>query len=175
MSAAGEPPRVRRFVSVDAAGTERLGAAFARAFVPETGRALRVALRGELGAGKTTFVRGLLRELGVTGAIRSPTYSLVERHATAHAEVLHADLYRLESAEELAALAFDDADRDAALWLVEWPERAGGALPPPDLQVDFQVEAGQHRLGVSGASVPGNAWLSRVQPESVLEVTTSAP
>lgn len=175
MSAAEAAPGVREFRSATPGDTERIAAAFARAFTPDAGRALRVALRGELGAGKTTFVRGLLREFGVAGAIRSPTYSLVERYSTALVEVLHADLYRLGSAEEFDALAFDDADRGGALWLVEWPDRAGTALPAPDLQLEFQAGPIEHRLRAQAASAPAQAWLQRLPSQAELEVAPPAP
>jgi len=152
----------REFRSGSDADTERLGAAFARAFEPAAGQAMRAGLTGDLGAGKTTFVRGLLRQYGVAGAVRSPTYSLVERYDLGALQVIHCDLYRLESPQALAPLGLDEFDRAGALWLIEWPERAGAALPPPDLQIDFTVESTGHRIEVAGLSAPGAAWLQRV-------------
>src|SRR5690606_2567743 len=84
-----------------------------------------VHLRGDLGAGKTTLARGLLRALGVQGPVRSPTYTLVERYATSAGTVLHLDLYRIADPGELEFLGLDADEDDARLWLLEWPERGG--------------------------------------------------
>ena len=100
-----------------------------------------IAIEGPLGAGKTTLVRGFLRALGHTGGVRSPTYMLLESYALAGAVVHHLDLYRLFDPEELEQLGVRDlADADA-IWLIEWPERGGGFLPPFDLRVRIAVAA----------------------------------
>ncbi len=117
-----------------------LGATLARRF--STGGL--ITLHGDLGAGKTTLVRGLLRELGHTGVVKSPTYTLVEPYALASGEVFHFDLYRLADAEELEYMGIRDYLRPDALCLVEWPEKAGGTLPAADLQV-FIYHAGASR------------------------------
>lgn len=120
-----------------------------------------VHLRGELGAGKSTLARAWLRALGVTGTIRSPTYTLVERYPLpGGGEALHLDLYRIAGAGELEFLALDDVVQ--ALWLVEWPERGGGMLPAADLRIDLAV-AGNGRVALlSGSSPIGSAWLGRL-------------
>ncbi|WP_018949752.1 tRNA (adenosine(37)-N6)-threonylcarbamoyltransferase complex ATPase subunit type 1 TsaE [Thioalkalivibrio sp. ALMg11] len=110
--------------------TEAAGAALAALDAPHI-----VFLEGDLGVGKTTWVRGLLRRLGYEGAVRSPTYTLVEPYALAGREVLHFDLYRLGDPEELEYLGVREAFGGDALWLVEWPERGAGWLPAPDLVV----------------------------------------
>jgi tRNA threonylcarbamoyladenosine biosynthesis protein TsaE len=153
--------RRRAFLAAADADTAQLGAAFGAALRPLPDRALRCWLAGDLGAGKTTFARGLLRQLGVTGAVRSPTYSLIERHEAGPFEVVHGDLYRLEGATALAALGLDDFDRSGAVWLIEWPERGQGALPPPDLQLDFSIGSGGHRIEARAGSDAGRAWLAR--------------
>src|SRR3954468_6759533 len=108
----------------DAAATDALGKALAQT----QPSAAIVYLDGDLGAGKSTLARAWLRALGVTGAIRSPTYTLVEHYSLHGAgKALHLDLYRIANGGELEFLALDDAA--ATLWLVEWPERAAGALP----------------------------------------------
>jgi len=160
--AAGGPRPGLVFESRSESETARLAARFAGTFEPAPGRAVRVGLSGDLGAGKTTFVRGLLRQLGVTRAIRSPTYSLVERYDVGGFEVMHADLYRLESPEALAALALDDADRPGGLWLVEWPELGGAALPAPDLALSLEVEGEVHRILAQPLTPEGANWLHRL-------------
>ena len=111
----------------DAVATEALGRLLAQT-QPATAI---VYLQGDLGAGKSTLARAWLRALGVTGAIRSPTYTLVEHYPLASgANALHLDLYRIAAADELEFLALDDAG--AGLWLVEWPERGGTVLPAAD-------------------------------------------
>jgi tRNA threonylcarbamoyladenosine biosynthesis protein TsaE len=140
--------------------TDALGRALART-QPE--RAV-VYLQGDLGAGKSTLARAWLRALGVTGAIRSPTYTLVEHYPLSQglpgAKALHLDLYRIGDAGELEFLALDDAG--ASLWLVEWPERGACALPPADLRIELAV-AGEGRHAVLQAgSDSGAAWLRRL-------------
>ncbi len=96
-----------------------------------------VFLRGDLGAGKTTFSRGVLSALGYSGAVCSPTYTLVERYELAGLSVSHLDCYRLQEGLELEMLGLDDDLVGNHLWLVEWPERMACALPPPDLVLDL--------------------------------------
>lgn len=138
----------------DAAATEALGARLAQT-LPE--RAV-VHLHGDLGAGKSTLARALLRALGVTGTIRSPTYTLVEQYALApDGLALHLDLYRIGNPGELEFLGLDPAE--ARLWLVEWPERGQGALPPADLDVELAVDRGGRRCALHPRTPVGEAWL----------------
>ena len=108
----------------DAAATEQLGAQLAATVTPAV-----VYLIGELGAGKTTLVRGFIHALGYTGKVRSPTYTLVEPYACERCPVFHLDLYRLADAEELEWLGLRDMLAEPALLMVEWPERGNGVLP----------------------------------------------
>lgn len=144
----------------DADATERLAQALARtAPTPAV-----VHLYGDLGAGKSTLARGWLRALGVTGAIRSPTYTLVERYSlpaypVTASEALHLDLYRIGDGAELEFLGLDDAD--AALWLIEWPERGGGSLPAADLRVALAIEGDGRRCELQPMTEAGRDWLLR--------------
>lgn len=129
-----------------------------------------VHLQGDLGAGKSTLARAWLRALGVQGAIRSPTYTLVERYPLAGgAEALHLDLYRIGDGAELEFLGLDDAD--AALWLVEWPERGGDALPSPDLRIALVIEGAGRRARLIPLSAAGEAWLARLTLQAVASVS----
>ncbi|MFZ1099851.1 MAG: tRNA (adenosine(37)-N6)-threonylcarbamoyltransferase complex ATPase subunit type 1 TsaE [Steroidobacteraceae bacterium] len=127
---------------------------------PAADRALAVIyLTGELGAGKTTFARGFLRALGVAEAVRSPTYALLEIYPAGAITVVHLDLYRLSEPRELESLGLRDWAQPGHLWLVEWPERGAGLLPPADLTAAFSGGAGGHDIEVSAGSAPGGAWL----------------
>lgn len=125
-----------------------------------------VALSGPLGAGKSSLARAMLRALGVTGAVRSPTYTLLERYAVPGGEALHLDLYRLGSASELEFLGLDDAS-DAVLWLVEWPERGVGALPAFDLTVELAITGGGRSADLRAASAAGEQWMRRLETHRV--------
>ncbi|NYZ63812.1 tRNA (adenosine(37)-N6)-threonylcarbamoyltransferase complex ATPase subunit type 1 TsaE [Luteimonas deserti] len=120
-----------------------------------------VHLVGDLGAGKSTLARGWLRALGVAGTVRSPTYTLIERYPLAGGEALHLDLYRIGDVGELEYLGLDDVD--ACLWLVEWPERGGDALPAADLQITLVHEGAGRSAHVSPESAVGIAWLARLE------------
>jgi tRNA threonylcarbamoyladenosine biosynthesis protein TsaE len=120
-----------------------------------------VWLDGSLGAGKSTLARAWLRERGVAGTIRSPTYTLVERYPLAGGEAAHLDLYRLGDAGELDFLGLDELAADATLWLVEWPDRGRGHLPPPDLRIGLEIDGGGRRATLTAGSDAGRAWLAR--------------
>lgn len=140
----------------DADATDTLGRVLAATRPP---RAV-VYLIGDLGAGKSTLARAMLRALGVQGAIRSPTYTLVERYPlAAGGEALHVDLYRIGDAGELEFLGLDDAD--AALWLVEWPERGKARLPQADLVIVLALEGHGRSARLEARSPAGQAWVER--------------
>jgi tRNA threonylcarbamoyladenosine biosynthesis protein TsaE len=119
-----------------------------------------VHLHGDLGAGKSTLARALLRGLGVTGAIRSPTYTLVERYPVEGGEAWHLDLYRLGDASELDFLGLDEAA--ATLWLIEWPEKGRGGLPTPDLELHMAIEGDGRSARLAAGTPTGHAWLARL-------------
>jgi tRNA threonylcarbamoyladenosine biosynthesis protein TsaE len=149
----------------NADATDALGVALART---RPARAV-VHLQGDLGAGKSTLARALLRALGVSGAIRSPTYTLVERYPlSSGGEAWHLDLYRIGDGAELEFLGLDSDE--ATLWLVEWPERGAGFLLPADLRVELEVAGSGRRANVTGLTETGRAWLTRlhgVNPDAV--------
>jgi tRNA threonylcarbamoyladenosine biosynthesis protein TsaE len=105
-----------------------------------------VSLSGELGAGKSTFARGALRALGVQGPIKSPSYTLLETYELPAVQAVHLDLYRLVDPAELEHLGLADYHRPGFLWLIEWPERGAGRLPPPDLKFEFSITKSGHRI-----------------------------
>ncbi len=108
-------------------------------------------LRGELGAGKTTLARGLLRQLGQVGAVKSPTYTLVEEYELSAVRCYHFDLYRLADPEELEWIGIRDY-LETGLLLVEWPERAAGRLPSPDLQLQIDFVPAGRQVTLQGRS-----------------------
>ncbi|MBS0388374.1 MAG: tRNA (adenosine(37)-N6)-threonylcarbamoyltransferase complex ATPase subunit type 1 TsaE [Proteobacteria bacterium] len=150
----------------DAYATERLGAALARSVPWSAPQSLTVHLHGELGAGKTTLVRGLLRELGVTGTVRSPSFTLLESYESNGRTVLHVDLYRLAGSADVASLGLRDEARPGVLLLVEWPERALESLPAADLRVRLSIVGEQRRAQLEPASAVGTAWLASVGAET---------
>jgi tRNA threonylcarbamoyladenosine biosynthesis protein TsaE len=138
--------------------TDALGRALARSR-PKDSAVLY--LQGELGAGKSTLARALLRELGVEGAIRSPTYTLVERYPLREGgEAAHLDLYRIAAPGELEFLALEDLGAEAGLWLVEWPERGASALPAADLEVELVRDGEGRRVELRETSEKGRLWLA---------------
>lgn len=144
--------------------TMRAGGQLAAALGAARGEGWRgpalVHLRGPLGSGKTTLVRGMLRALGYRGPVRSPTYTLIEPYTLGAVEICHCDLYRLAAPEELDYLGIRDCFRDGAWCLIEWPERGRGRLPPADLELDFGFHPEGRLLRVRGASREGRRMLA---------------
>lgn len=106
-------------------------------------------LEGDLGAGKTTFVRALLRALGHQGAVKSPTYGLLEYYELSGVSVLHLDLYRIEDPEELEYLGLQDLLGDDTLLIAEWPEKGAGFLPDASQVIRFKHAGAQRELEFS--------------------------
>lgn len=146
----------------DEAATARLGVALAGAVRAVAPPALVVFLEGELGAGKTTLVRALLAGLGHGGRVPSPTYTLVEPYALAGYRVFHVDLYRIADPGELQFLGLGDELGPGSLLLVEWPGRAAGGIPAPDLEVALAVAESGRRARLVGFSAAGKALLGHL-------------
>jgi tRNA threonylcarbamoyladenosine biosynthesis protein TsaE len=149
----------------DEAATQRAGASLAGALPDITRHNLFVGLSGELGSGKTTLARALLRSLGVTGAVRSPTFTLVEPYETRRGTVHHLDLYRLEPGPAgLEGLGFRDLRGMPGLLLVEWPERAREGLGPQDLRAKLELAGQGRRILLEADTAVGRAWLESSRP-----------
>jgi tRNA threonylcarbamoyladenosine biosynthesis protein TsaE len=140
----------------DPAATEALGHALAAG--AQAGRVLH--LRGELGAGKTTLVRGLLRALGYAGRVKSPTYTLVEPYELSSLHFYHFDFYRLKNQEEWEQAGFREYFNAQSLCVVEWPERAGELLPAPDVELTLRFAGEARRARIEARSEAGRQWLS---------------
>lgn len=117
----------------DEQATSTLAACLARALTP----GLHIQLIGDLGAGKTTLVRGVLRALGFRGRVKSPSYSLIEPYEVSSLYLYHLDLYRLNTPRELIDAGLRDVFGDSAVCFVEWPQRGGDALPAPDVSLEL--------------------------------------
>ena len=107
-----------------------------------------VFLRGNLGAGKTTFVRGCLRAAGYLGKVKSPTFTLVEEYSLHGRPIYHFDLYRLSDPEELEWMGMRDYLRPDALCFIEWPERGTSILPEADIEIVLDIQAGSRNVCV---------------------------
>ena len=114
-----------------------------------------IFLTGDLGAGKTTFCRGILRSFGYQGAVKSPTFTIVEPYDLEWGQVFHFDLYRLADPEELEYLGVDDYLSGEYLCLIEWPEKGEGYLPRCDLHIDLKVVGLQRKITLSAMSPDG--------------------
>lgn len=142
--------------------TEACGAAFARCLPSLLQSPLLVYLEGDLGAGKTTWARGFLRELGLRDPVRSPTFTLLESYECGGIIALHLDLYRIDDPQELETLGLREWHRPGCVWLIEWPERGAGVLPAPDVRVRLEAGDGAHRLTARGVSGIGSQWVQAV-------------
>lgn len=133
------PPRADRGrITLDAAELIRWGEALGR----NASAPLLIALSGDLGAGKTTLAQAICRGFGVNEPVTSPTYALVHQYASARSTVFHLDLYRLSSPAELTNIGWDEIVSAKALIIVEWPERAGSALPANHVPIDLEFVPG---------------------------------
>ena len=123
------------------------------------GRGL-LTLSGNLGTGKTTLSRGLVQSYGHKGAVKSPTYTLVEPYEIGDISIYHFDLYRLEDPEELEFIGLWDYLEQEALIIVEWPERAAGVLPPADIAIEISIKDAGRMLTINSGSDRGQQILA---------------
>ncbi len=152
----------------DSNATEVLGRALRQAFDGLAPVGAVMHLHGELGAGKTTCVRSLLRSAGVTGLVRSPTYTLVETYVQPACTYSHVDLYRVRSATEVDELGLRELSGPLSLLMIEWPELGGSAVPRADLGLRL-VYAGAARVAHLQAATPtGEIWLADLRRDSSL-------
>ena len=145
----------------DVAATEQLGATLANV-LPD---GLVVFLLGDLGAGKTSLVRGVLRELGYRGAVKSPTYTLLEEYSVAGKVIIHFDLYRLSDPEELDLIGIRDYFNGKSSSFIEWPQRGKGFLPQGDLQIQISLDGDGRLAKISSSSDSGMKVLKSIQLE----------
>lgn len=122
-----------------------------------------IYLRGDLGAGKTTWVRKLLNALGYTGRVKSPTYTLIEHYDLTGLNLRHFDLYRFSDAEEWDAAGFRDEFNGKNICLIEWPEKAADLLPHPDLEISFTILPSGRSIDLHAHSASGTACLATLQ------------
>ena len=140
--------RIRSYDIDDDAGMRALGARLAR----HCPGSLVVYLYGDLGAGKTTLVRGFLQGLGYTGKVKSPTYSLLETYELPGRTLYHLDLYRLSDPEELEFIGIRDLMDGKSICMVEWPARGEGVLPSPDLIIRIEYQKPGRRVHLEANS-----------------------
>jgi len=146
----------------DEAGTLALGAALSRALAP----GLTIYLHGDLGAGKTALTRALLHAAGHPGHVKSPTYTLAEPYTVELAgqpvEVVHFDLYRMAGPDEFLDAGFRDYFNHRTICIIEWPEKAGDVLPPPDINVFLTMHGTGRKVELQALSPHGSQCLERL-------------
>ena len=119
-------------------------------------------LQGDLGAGKTTLSRGIIQALGHSGAVKSPTYTLVEPYELADLKVFHFDLYRLADPEELEFIGIRDYVEPGAVCIVEWPDRGADLIPSPDLSLTLEKDGKGRKITMMGRSPAGQTMLGEL-------------
>ena len=124
---------------------------------------LVVYLRGDLGAGKTTLVRGVLRALGHRGAVKSPTYTLVELYKLSRLHLHHFDFYRFQDPQEWIDAGFRESFNGRTVSLIEWPEKAAGRLPPADLRIGLGLLASGRSAELTSNTPAGQRCLARIE------------
>jgi tRNA threonylcarbamoyladenosine biosynthesis protein TsaE len=152
----------------DSGTTDLLGRALAQAFPGASAAAVVVYLQGELGAGKTTCARSLIHALGFHGTVRSPTYTLVETYGLPGLTCVHADLYRLRTAQECADLGLSEYLSPGHLVLIEWSENGGSFVPDADLRIALGYAGAGRRATLTAGSRLGDQWLKMLAHDSRL-------
>ncbi len=142
----------------DEPATLALGAALGSSLEP----GLVIYLRGELGAGKTTLARGMLRALGHTGPVKSPTYALVEVYEVSRLHLHHFDFYRFHDPKEWIDAGFRESFNGRTVSLIEWPEKAAGQLSPADLEIDLGFAASGRTAHLASKTPAGEFFLARI-------------
>jgi tRNA threonylcarbamoyladenosine biosynthesis protein TsaE len=157
-----QPPVKAHWTSAhlpDEGATAGIGAKLAAGIAP----GMRIYLRGELGSGKTTLIRGLLRALGVKDTVKSPSYALVELYVVSRLNLYHFDFYRFLDDREFDDSGLADAFGGEGVCLVEWPERAGDRLPRPDLELSLAYAGAGREISVTAHSPAGERCLAKSQ------------
>jgi len=152
------PARLTRFLAA-ATDTLALGAALAPGLQP----GMVIYLCGDLGSGKTTLARGILRALGVTESIKSPTFTLVEPYTISSLYLYHFDFYRFTRSDEWVDAGLREYFNGESVCLIEWPEKAGGELPTPDLRIDIDIDGSGRSVTIMANTEAGRHCLMRVQ------------
>ena len=153
----------------DEDATAALGSALAVSLEP----GLSIHLRGDLGAGKTTLVRGILRALGHRGAVKSPTYTLVELYEVSRLNLHHFDFYRFHDPREWIDAGFRESFDGRTVSLVEWPEKAGDLLPPPDAVIELSASGSGRNASLRASSHRGVYFLERAAKRFAFSQPTS--
>ena len=153
----------------DEDATLALGAALAEAVEP----GMVIYLEGDLGAGKTTLVRGLLRAAGHRGAVKSPTYTLVEVYELSRLDFHHFDFYRFHDPREWIDAGFRESFNGRIVSLIEWPRKAQGLLPPADLEIALEPSRTGRSASLRSSSPAGAALLGRLKDNSLFRSPTS--
>lgn len=121
-----------------------------------------IYLIGDLGAGKTCLVRGILNALGYTGRVKSPTYTLLEPYRAAGLDLRHFDLYRLQDQHEWESAGFRDEFDGSNILFIEWPEKAAGFIPPADVVIDIEILPEGRLAVLTGKTTMGSACLKQL-------------
>jgi tRNA threonylcarbamoyladenosine biosynthesis protein TsaE len=152
------PAQMTRFLAAEA-DTLALGVALAQGLRP----GMVIYLSGDLGAGKTTLARGVLRGLGITERVKSPTFTLLELYTISSLYLYHFDFYRFNRSDDWADAGFREYFNSESVCLVEWPEKAGGQLPAPDVKIEMEVDGSGRSVTISAHTEAGNNCLKRLQ------------
>lgn len=147
--------------------------ALGRALSPLLEPGLVIYLEGDLGAGKTTLVRGVLRGLGHAGAVKSPTYALVEVYRLSRLDLHHFDFYRFHDPREWIDAGFRESFNGRIVSLIEWPRKAGGLLPPADVEIALEPRRTGRSASLRSSSPSGERLLARLRDTSTFPFTTS--